>query len=86
MQLSQDGMLSQTKIPYKIENLNIETKKAFCLFRAFYVGIYENGEAPAVYEPGFDVLFNILFDLEKGMQCLEDEAFEAMRQEGREYD
>lgn len=86
MQLSQEGMLSQTKIPYKIENLNTETKKAFCLFRAFYVGIYEGGETAAAYEAGFDVLFDILHGLEKGMQCLEDEAFEAMRQEGREYD
>ena len=70
MQLSQEGTLSRTGLPFKIEDMNLEAKKASCLFRAFYTGIYESGETAATYEAGFSVL-------------LEEEAFEAMRQEGR---
>ena len=83
MQLSQEGTLSRTGLPFKIEDMNLEAKKASCLFRAFYTGIYESGETAATYEAGFSVLLDIRLGLEKGMQQLEEEAFEAMRQEGR---
>lgn len=86
MQLSQEGTLKQTGIPHKIENMNTEAKKAFSLIRAIFATVFEQEEPLETYMYLFDILFDILFGLEKGMQQLEEESFEAMRQEGREYD